>query len=193
MCSLFMVRYLCTIRMRDSLLCVSAIFNASVVETLQFLLNSKTMILKKQSLQWLIFFLMSKVSWVFASRIQLFWHLFLLVSWIWCLCNYWLYLPREAHWAQVQALLYDELQLLNNCRLPVLSQIPYSHFRGMIREAMWGPPKDKDNLFAGRRKSNQPELSYVPPFSFRFREHYFAIRDFPLGYKGQEWAAVSLG
>lgn len=129
MCSLFMVRYLCTIRMRDSLFCVSAIFNASVVETLQFLLNSKTMILKKQSLQWLIFFLMSKVSWVFASGIQLFWFLFLLVSWIWCLCNYWLYLLREARWAQVQALLYDELQLLNNCRLPVLNQIPYSHFR----------------------------------------------------------------
>lgn len=53
----------------------------------------------------------------------------------------------------------------------------------MIRETTWGPPKgmDEANLFAGRRKSNQPDLSYVPPFSFRVREHYFAIRDVPLG------------
>lgn len=53
----------------------------------------------------------------------------------------------------------------------------------MIRETEWGPPKgmDEANLFAGRKKSNQSELSCVPPFSIRVRKHYFAIIDVPLG------------
>lgn len=165
--------------MRDSLfLCVSALFNASMIETLQFLLNSRTMILKKQSMQWLIFFLMSKFLWVFARGIQLFRFIFLLVNWVWCLCNCWLYLHKETHWAPAQALHYGELQHLNICRLPCLSQISYSQFWSMIRESKWGPPNGmvEANLFAGR-KTNQPELSYVSPFSFKVRECYFAIRD----------------
>lgn len=46
-----------------------------------------------------------------------------------------------------------------------------------------GPVKgmDKADLFGGRRESEQLDMSCELSFSFRVREHYFAVRVVPFG------------
>jgi len=48
---------------------------------------------------------------------------------------------------------------------------------------MWRSVKgvDESSLFVGRGNSSQLDLNYAPPFDFRVREHYSAIRNVPLG------------